>query len=126
MRVTFILPHAGMAGGIRVLAVYADRLRRRGHDVTVVSQPLAKRGMARRWKDLVLRRPRANVEPEPSFFENVDVPHYVLKSARPVLDGDVPDGDVVLATFWRTAPWVAALSPQKGAKAIFLQGYETS
>ena len=44
----------------------------------------------------------------------------------PVADADVPDADIVLATWWGTAPWVAALSPRKGAKAIFLQGYETS
>ncbi len=39
MRVTFILGYAGMAGGVRVLAIYADGLRRRGHEVTVVSTP---------------------------------------------------------------------------------------
>ncbi len=43
MRVTFVLPHAGMAGGIRVLAIYAGRLHQRGHDVTVVSIPQARR-----------------------------------------------------------------------------------
>ena len=36
-------------------------------------------------------------------------------------DGDVPDGDVVMATWWETAEWVAALSPAKGAKAHFIQ-----
>jgi glycosyltransferase involved in cell wall biosynthesis len=40
---------------------------------------------------------------------------------RPVRDRDVPDGDVVLATWWETAEWVAALSPAKGAKAHFIQ-----
>jgi hypothetical protein len=43
-----------------------------------------------------------------------------------VTDADVPDADVVLATHWTTAAGVAALSPDKGAKAILLQGYETS
>jgi glycosyltransferase involved in cell wall biosynthesis len=33
---------------------------------------------------------------------------------------------VVLATYWKTAQAVATLSPEKGAKAILLQGYETS
>src|SRR5262249_54004420 len=59
-------------------------------------------------------------------FDDTVVPHRVLDTARPVIDDDVPDADIVLATFWRTAPWVAALSPRKGAKAILLQGYETS
>jgi glycosyltransferase involved in cell wall biosynthesis len=64
--------------------------------------------------------------PEPSYFDDIAVPHRVLESARPVVNDDVPDADIVLATFWKTAPWVAALLPRKGAKAILLQGYEVS
>jgi glycosyltransferase involved in cell wall biosynthesis len=41
-----------------------------------------------------------------------------------VTDRDVPDGDVVIATWWETAEWVAKLSPRKGAKAYFIQHYE--
>jgi glycosyltransferase involved in cell wall biosynthesis len=54
------------------------------------------------------------------------VPHRVLERVRPVTDADVPDADVVIATFWATGPWVGALSPHKGAKAIFVQGYEAA
>jgi glycosyltransferase involved in cell wall biosynthesis len=61
---------------------------------------------------------------EPSYFDNIAARHHVLDAARAVLDADVPDGDVVIATYWRTGPWVAALSPEKGAKFILLQGYE--
>jgi glycosyltransferase involved in cell wall biosynthesis len=42
-----------------------------------------------------------------------------------VRDADVPDADVVIATWWETAEWVAALSPSKGAKAYFIQHHET-
>lgn len=127
MRVTFVLHHVGMAGGNRVLAIYAERLQRRGHVVNVVSLPPFRWSAASRVKALLrgkgwLRNP----EPEPSYFDGIDVPHHVLEKVRPVTDGDVPDADVVVATFWRTAPWVEALSPCKGAKAILLQGYETA
>lgn len=127
MRVTFVLPYAGMSGGNRVLAIYANRLHCRGHEVTVVSVPRSRRSFLSKLKSLVSGRgwPK-EPEPEPSYFDEVAVPHHVLTSARPVADDDVPDADVVLATFWRTGPWVAALSPRKGAKAILLQGYETS
>ncbi len=55
------------------------------------------------------------------------LPYPTMCSNRqPVVDDDLPDADVVLATFWRTGSWVAALSPRKGAKAILLQGYETT
>ncbi|WP_165405189.1 glycosyltransferase family 4 protein [Bradyrhizobium genosp. SA-3] len=127
MRVTFVLPHAGLSGGIRVLSIYAERLNRRGHEVTVLSQPRTKRSLLGKMKSLA-RGTGWPTEPgrESSFFDDCAVPHRVLESARPVVDDDVPDADVVLATYWKTAPWVAALSPRKGAKAILLQGYETS
>ncbi len=127
MRVTFVLPYAGMSGGNRVLATYAERLRRRGHEVMVVSIPLQRRSLVRKLASLVRGRGwPAEPEPEPSHFAGTDVPHRVLEAARPVVDDDVPDADVVVATFWRTGPWVAALSPRKGAKAILLQGHEIS
>jgi glycosyltransferase involved in cell wall biosynthesis len=43
---------------------------------------------------------------------------------RPVTDADVPDADVVVASYYTTAPGVLRLSPSKGAKAIFIQNYE--
>jgi glycosyltransferase involved in cell wall biosynthesis len=41
-----------------------------------------------------------------------------------VTDIDVPDSDVVIATWWETAEWVHGLSITKGAKVYFIQGYE--
>jgi glycosyltransferase involved in cell wall biosynthesis len=42
-----------------------------------------------------------------------------------VTDQDVPDGDVVIATWWETASWVARLGRAKGAKVHLVQDYET-
>lgn len=122
MKITFVLPYAGLQGGVRVVAIYADRLVRRGHRVTVVSTPpdVALRSKV---KSFVLGRgwrPRR----EQSYFEGLDVEHRVLERVRPVADSDVPDGDVVVATYYTTAYGVQALSPAKGAKAIFIQNYE--
>jgi glycosyltransferase involved in cell wall biosynthesis len=41
-----------------------------------------------------------------------------------VAAGDLPDADVVVATWWETAEWVAALPASKGAKAYFVQHHE--
>ena len=124
MRITFVLPYAGLAGGIRVVAIYAERLRRRGHDVFVVSTPRRLVPIRRKVKSLLTGRgwPRATLEL--SHLDGTGVPHYVIDRWRPVVDADIPDADVVVATWWLTAEWVAALSPAKGAKAILLQGYE--
>jgi len=50
--------------------------------------------------------------------------HRVIDRCRPIMDEDLPDADVVIATWWETAEWVAAMSPQKGAKVNSLQHYE--
>jgi glycosyltransferase involved in cell wall biosynthesis len=124
LRITFVLPPIALSGGWRVIAIYADRLQQRGHEVTLVSTPPAIPGMLGKVKSLARGRgwPK-KVESEPSHF-NITVPHHVIDRARPITDGDVPDADVVIATWWTTAEWVAALSPRKGAKAYFIQHYE--
>jgi glycosyltransferase involved in cell wall biosynthesis len=126
MRITFVLPHAGLAGGIRVLAIYANRLLARGHTVTVVSIPKSNPGLKVKLRTLIRTRRWPWGEIEPSQFDGTAVRPLILETNRAVTDNDVPDADVILATFWRTGPWVAAMSPKKGVKAIFLQGYETS
>ena len=121
VKVTFVLPHAGLQGGIRVLAIYADRLARRGHDVVVISTPQVV-PMRRKLKSLLLARGWPSQEP--SYFDGLNVEHRVLEEVRLVTDADVPDADVVVATYYTTAYGVRRLSPTKGAKAIFIQNYE--
>lgn len=121
MKITFVLPYAGLQGGIRVIAIYADRLARRGHDVRVVSMPQV---FSLRHKIMSVLLGRGIPKPEPSYFDGSGVAHQVLDAPRPVTEHDVPDGDVVIATYYTTAPGVLALSKTKGAKAIFIQNYE--
>jgi glycosyltransferase involved in cell wall biosynthesis len=121
MRITFVLPYAGLQGGIRVIAIYAERLAARGHKVTVISDPL-EITMRDRVRSLVLGV--GLPQPEPSYFDGIDVEHRVLDTFRPVTNADVPDSDVVVATYYTTAEGVLRLSAAKGAKAIFIQNYE--
>ena len=125
MRITFILPQPGLSGGIRVIAIYAERLKRRGHDVLLVHPPNAQPSLRERARS-VLRGEGWPRVPHlyPSHLDGLDVPRKVLDRWRPVIAEDVPDADVVVATWWETAEWVNALPQQKGAKAYFIQHYE--
>jgi glycosyltransferase involved in cell wall biosynthesis len=126
MRITFVLPYAGLSGGIRVLAIYADQLKKKGHDVFVVStkgQPPSRR---QRLKQILKGQGLFRTQGQPprgaSHFDTIDVPHKVVDS--PVTEADVPDADVVIASWWETAEWMADWSPAKGAKAYFIQHHE--
>ncbi|MEG4235310.1 glycosyltransferase family 4 protein [Microcoleus sp. Pol11C3] len=125
MKITFVLPTLSLTGGIRVISIFAELLRKRGHSVFVISVPHPQPSMRQQVKSLL--RGRGWISPpekEPSFFDNLGVEHKIIDRYRPVEDKDVPDADVVVATWWETAEWVAKLSPSKGAKAYFIQHHE--
>jgi glycosyltransferase involved in cell wall biosynthesis len=128
MRITFVLPAPFLSGGIRVVVQYAKGLQQRGHDVRIVAIPNHDSiRLRRKIKSLVLGRGWPAESPvEPSFFDGSSVPLHLIERRRPIEDKDVSDADVVVATWWETAEWVARLSPQKGAKAYFIQQYEAN
>lgn len=125
MKITFVVPFLGMSGGIRVVAIYAKALAGRGHEVTVVSTPLAQPSFISNVKSLVRGRGwHVNRRARCDYFDGFDGTMVELERFRPIVDADVPDADVVIATWWETAEWVGALSDRKGAKVNFLQHYE--
>ena len=126
MRITFVTPVPIMAGGIRVIAIYAQQLRKRGHEVNVVAplaSPLSKRA---RLRMLLQGRRWPRYEPRPqNHFQLMGVPVSYLDRPGPVTGADVPDADVVIGCLWSAANWVSAFGPSKGAKVHFIQGYES-
>lgn len=127
MRITFISPFASLVGGVRVKAIYAAHLQARGHDVKVVSLSGKQPSMKDRLKAAILLQGRPQVKRKQAtpLLDVLGENHIVLNHNGPITAADVPDGDVVIATFWATAPWVAALPPSKGRKFYLLQDYET-
>jgi glycosyltransferase involved in cell wall biosynthesis len=124
MKITFVLPYAGLAGGIRVVAIYAERLRQRGHQVFIVSMPWPEMPFRHKVKRFLKGEGWPEKMSSDSHLDGLNIPCKVLDKWRPVVDADVPDADVVVATWWETAEWVASLSESKGAKAYFIQHYE--
>lgn len=146
MRINMILPADALVGGIRVLAIYAQRLAQRGHHVTVL-QPRHPRPTFREILRSLRRRHCWPKAPDvgPSYFDNITIlppipgladngrrlpakqgsfKRIKLAHTGPITAAEVPDGDLVLATWWETAEWVWALPPSKGMKAHFMQDYE--
>lgn len=112
-----------MSGGIRVVSIYADLLRKRGHAVVLVSLPRRRPRWRERLKALVRLRKISTAESRGSYLDKLDLDHRVIEDHRPIVDDDLPDADVVIATWWETAAWVRDLSPSKGKKAYFVQDY---
>jgi glycosyltransferase involved in cell wall biosynthesis len=112
VRITFLCPHLRIAGGVRAILTYADRLAGRGHEVAVVVPDRPRRRLFRR-----------AVEPSPPDW----MPRLRARvcpvrrwSAR-----DLPEADALVATAWQSAAAVAEAVPSKGAKFYLIQHYES-
>lgn len=125
MKITFVLPTASLSGGSRVISVYAEKLQQLGHDVFLIFQPLKRITIRQQIKSLLKNRKLISQKKPASFFTDLKVSQKVIERQRPVTNTDVPDADVVIATWWETAEWVANLSEAKGAKVYFVQHHET-
>src|SRR4051812_29532092 len=114
MRITFLSPPVNLGGGVRVIVAYAQHLMRMGHDVCIVSPPPPSVSGFRKLQSWIRgtgwpQQPSVRA----SHLDGTSIVHHVLDRWRPVDDHDVPDADVVIATWWETAEWVAALSSSK-------------
>lgn len=126
MRITFLLPYASVAGGIRVVAIYARKLVERGHDVTVISRrgqppPSFRQKLVRRLRNPQAGLRRKQATPQLEFLGDR---HIVIDSYHPRDLGRIPASDVIVATWWETAFALATLPDSLGAKVYFVQHHE--
>lgn len=126
MKVTFVIPTPSLGGGMRVVSMYASRLRRRGHEVNIVAPPPTAPSLRAKLTSLIRVgwHSRRAWESDLTYFEMAQVPIRFAEKAGPIVDSDVPNADAVIGTWWETAEWVAQLSPSKGAKVYFIQDHE--
>ena len=110
MRITFLCPHLRVAGGVRAILAYADRLARRGHAVTIVVPG------RRTWWGRV--RDEARPEWVGDFLPRIE---WVARWTPAAL----PDADAVVATAWQSAPVVAEAPARAGPKLYLVQHYES-
>jgi glycosyltransferase involved in cell wall biosynthesis len=125
MKITFLSPPPNLSGGQRVKAIYARELVRMGHDVNIVCSACPHISKFRKLKSLIRGRGWPNhPKPTSTHYVNYGVPHRVANNNGRLTENDVPDADVVIATFWTTAEWAAGWSPRKGKKFYLIQGDE--
>jgi glycosyltransferase involved in cell wall biosynthesis len=112
MRVTFLCPHLRIAGGVRAILTYADRLAALGHAVTVV---VPARGRVKAWW-------RRLTGTGPDWIRGFRARVVWTDRWRPER---LPPGEAIVATAWQSAPVAAAAPAAAGAKFYLIQHYES-
>ncbi len=112
MRITFLAPHLRIAGGVRAILTYADRLAGRGHDVTLV---VPARGVGRAaWRSVR----GTGTEWMPRLRARV---RWVSRWRADAM----PNGDAIVATAWQSAAVAAAAPARSGVPFYLVQHYES-
>ncbi|MGL6136733.1 MAG: glycosyltransferase family 4 protein [Planktothrix sp.] len=127
MKITFVLANwVSLSGGVQSNADLAYHLQKRGHEVYIVCPQKRRPTVVKQVKSLLKGKGLIPSKHQgPSHLDGMDLPREVLDHPPPVTDADLPDADIVVATWWETAEWVANLSPSKGAKVYMIRHHET-
>ena len=121
MKINLVLPTPDLSGGWRVFAIHAQNLVNSGHEVTCAWSARPPMTLRQKLRSVKNGKGWPTQKQEATHFDGLQIPFVEVSPARPVRDCDLPDADVVLATWWETAKWVSTLAPSKGAKAYFIQ-----
>lgn len=125
LTINWICPRPTLAGGIKSNRLIAEAMIRRGHKVNIAYVDLPPK-MPPIW------RIRTSIRYWINRYRNRKQLHHFEKSTaglipvrrRPIIEEDVPDADVTIATWWETAYWIKDWSEKKGLKAYFIRHYE--
>lgn len=126
MKITFVLPGVPRipVGGFKMIFEYANRLRRRGHDVVILYHCYSGIKRNQQVPQIVkLLYYNYGAHHFPTWFA-LDSQIKRLWKYRRLVDSKIPDADIICATAIDTAYEVAALPESKGKKIYFIQDYE--
>ena len=127
MIIQFILPLAGVAGGVKVVYEYANRLQAKGHNVRIIypGKIFPNTGSPTWRAEALLRKGKYAADKLRGKNEADWFPLAVPLIRTPSLEARyIPKADITIATSNETAEWVAKLPARCGTKFYFIQGYE--
>ncbi len=129
MKITFILPFDGRrpVGGVKVVYEYANHLVERGHGVTVIHPAGLYLGVGQqdRWYRNISKYVLFALTKKylPNQWFNLD-PRVSVIWVPSLAARFIPAGDVVVATAWETAEWVAKYPRNRGRAFYLIQHFE--
>lgn len=128
MKISFIVPEIVRSGGMRVIFEYANRLTKKGHEVTLYTPIIPfdpYRGMSNRaFQKYRIKYGMKYFTEKTLLPENIFPYDFKIKYVPSVNNFFIPDADAVIATSWTTSFYVNNLGISKGRKSCLVQGFE--
>lgn len=129
MKITFVLPSHGRkaVGGIKVIYEYANHLVARGHEISIVHPAGVYQGVGKndRWHKNILKYLIFRVGKSHGPQEWFKLDPRINSLWTPSLNqAFIPRADVIVASAWDTAEFVAQYPDNRGEKYYLIQHFE--
>lgn len=126
MKISFVCPNPNLSGGMRTIVRQAEHLSGVGHDVTIITPKWPYYDLKNRIKIRLGLHPSWNPPPvDKEILKRLKTKWIFSKQPFVVKPDDIPNGDLVIGTWWRTIEWLQAAPARCGRKIHFVQGHET-
>lgn len=123
MKITFVLAANDFSGGCQVIVKISRILMERGHDVKIVCPRRPVKSLKVFLRDLVKGRKFSLRYSQIGHADEIRDSLVYVSSRTPIAPDKIPHSDVVIATWYETADWIAAIPPGAGAKLYFMMDY---
>jgi|TARA_B100000315_G_scaffold37447_1_gene32019 hypothetical protein len=122
VKINFLLPHARLSGGVKVLLEYANRLQKMGHQVRAFIPCTTPKWYRLGEKREIRKRGLQILPPETvDWMDNTLAIEVFPEPGERYL----PDSDILVASAWQNAEAAAQLPLEKGVLFYFIQHYES-
>jgi glycosyltransferase involved in cell wall biosynthesis len=118
MRINVIIPFDGLGGGMRITAGYCNNLAKRGHQVRVLPGRPPKTRLGP-WRNFASRIGLKKIE---SYFDWNLLQRIDVDFDDPAWRSRVPDGDILICTWWSIVELCASLPSRNGNLVQLIQG----
>lgn len=125
IRINWVMPRASLGGGTKSSRLIAEAMVRRGHDVRIayVDAPpeLPPPWRVRTFVKKYIRRRKWRTQKHhlmQSTAQLIPVPRTRIEA------DDLPDADVLIASWWETMEWVKDWPASKGMLVHYVRGHE--
>lgn len=123
MRITFLLAANDYSGGCQVIIRIAQYLERRGHDIRLICPKKPIKTLREFVRDVVKKRRFAVRDSQVGHADLMPSSLTYVTSGAPIRPTDALESDVVVATWFETAHWLAKFPPSAGGKLYLMMDY---
>lgn len=124
MRITIVSASIDNSGGFRVVAALGQQLFAKGHDVKIFSPKRSRESLKNYVRALLGRRPFPRLSQHSDYLGQLASCAKIVPHIAPLGEADLPEADVIIATWWDTLNWVKDVPASKGVLVHLVQDYE--